>query len=44
MYVALLLDGTQDTVDKLNWHLSNGWGVVDRFEADTFVVVLVHKA
>lgn len=43
MFVCLLLDGRQDTVDKLNWHLSNGYKVVDRFEADLWIVVMLEK-
>ena len=43
MFFCLLLNGTQESVDALNWNLKDGAAVVDRFEADTFVVVMMKK-
>jgi hypothetical protein len=43
MFVCINLDGSQESVDKMNWHLSNGYKVVDRFEASTFVTVMFEK-
>lgn len=44
MCVALLLDGTSPTIDKLNWHFSEGYGIVDRIETMNGVVLVLKKA
>jgi len=40
----MLLDGTSPTVDKLNWHLAEGYGIVDRIETMNGCVLILKKA
>lgn len=41
--VALLLNGTQETIDKLNEYFGWGYGLVDRFDLGdgSFIVVVM---
>jgi hypothetical protein len=41
MCVSLLIDSRQETVDKLNWHLAQGYSIVDRFDlGGAFIIIL----
>lgn len=42
-YVGVRLDETPESLEKFNWHLSDGWKIVDRFEFPTFAIVMWAK-
>jgi hypothetical protein len=43
MCIALKLDGTQQSIDSLDWHLSNGYTIVDRFDLGGSFVIIMKK-
>lgn len=43
MFKMILLDGSQEAADRLEWYLNDGHAVIDRFVADTFIYVMLKK-
>lgn len=34
------LDHSQESLDKFNWFLGDGWAVVDRFDFHEFMIIM----
>lgn len=43
MCIALLVTPDQKSVDTLNWHLSKGYGIVDRIELVGATIIVLKQ-